>query len=272
MRISISSYLLLSSWLLFTGSGVFAQYSAGIKGGISIPNLTARGSENNPLNTGYSTRVGADAAIFGEYNFTPQFSVEVSLEYSSQGGKKNGNQALPVPSYVSSMYPPGLAPSYLWASFDQEAKLNYFMIPILGKYTFYLGPNSPWSIYIDAGPFAGFLLSAKTVASGSSNVYADQAHTQPLTSAPISFALTQDVKDSLRSTNFGIEGNIGVAYALGPGRIILEGGGNYGFVNIQKNKDDGQNNTGAVTVRIGYSYMFGSGPRGEKSVREPKVF
>jgi hypothetical protein len=257
---------------ILTDNPSFAQYSAGIKAGISIPNLTARGSDNSPLTSGYSTRVGADAAIFGEYSFSPLFSVELSLEYSSQGGKKNGNQALPVPSWVAAQYPPGQAPAYLWATFDQEAKFTYLMIPVMGKFTFDLGQNSSWRVYVDAGPFVGFLLSAKTYASGSSNVYADQAQTQPLLPGPASFDQTADIKDSLRSTNFGIEGNIGVSYELGPGRIFLEAGGNYGFVTVQKNKDDGQNGTGAATIRVGYAYPFGSASRSAKSVQEPKKF
>ncbi|HTQ27737.1 MAG TPA: porin family protein [Puia sp.] len=246
-----------------------AQFSLGAKGGVSIPNLTNGGSENNPLNTGYSSRVGADFALFGEYSFSSLFSLEAGLEYSSQGGKKNGNQALPVPSQLASMFPPGEAPPYLWADFNQEAKLNYLMIPVLAKFTFY--PGGPWQLYVDAGPFVGFLVSAKTVASGNGNVYADQGETQPLLPGPISFNQTEDIKDSLRSTNEGVEGNVGVAYILGQGRIFLEAGGNYGFANIQKNADDGQNRTGAATVRIGYAYSFGSKPKSRHAVQSPKT-
>jgi hypothetical protein len=94
----------------------------------------------------------------------------------------------------------------------------------------------------------------------------------PLLPGPTSFDATMDVKDSLHSANFGVEANIGIEYSLGQSRIFLEAGGNYGFINIQKNKDDGQNNTGAATIRIGYAYSFGSGSAGARSVKEPKKF
>jgi hypothetical protein len=127
-------------------------------------------------------------------------------------------------------------------------------------------------LYADTGPFVAFLLHAQTVTAGSSNVYADKQQTIPLLPGPTSFDATENVKDSLHAANFGIEGNIGVAYMTSWGNIFLEGGGNYGFINIQKNKDDGQNNTGAATVRIGFSYLFGGSSSNAKSVREPKKF
>jgi Outer membrane protein beta-barrel domain len=269
MKRLIVFYFTLLVCALLSENSVNAQWSAGVKGGISIPNLTTGGSENNPLNTGYNSRLGADVAIFGEYHISHLFSLEASIEYSSQGGKKDGKQATPVPAPIAEMYPPGYAPKYLWATFNQEAKLNYLMIPVLGKFTFDLGHGSAWKFYIDAGPFVGFLLNAKTVATGYGNIYADEAETQPLLPAPIDLNATADIKDSLRSTNFGIEGNIGLSYLLGPGRLFLEAGGNYGFVNIQKNKDDGQNNTGAATVRIGYAFSFSSKAHPEKAAKNP---
>jgi len=118
----VSIFLWITS-CLFTSWKVQAQtISAGVKGGISIPNLTSGGS--NPLDAGYSTRVGADFALFGEYSISRLFSLEAALEYSSQGGKKNGNQALPVPDLVASQFPLGQAPPYLWATFNSAWLLH----------------------------------------------------------------------------------------------------------------------------------------------------
>jgi len=57
--------------------------------------------------------------------------------------------------------------------------------------------------------------------------------------------------------NAGIEGNIGLTYRFANSSIFVEGGGNYGFFNIQKNAVDGKNNTGAASATIGYSFWFG---------------
>ena len=67
----------------------------------------------------------------------------------------------------------------------------------------------------------------------------------------------KDIKDERQSTNFGIEGNVGMSFRFGANSIFVEGGGNYGFLNIQKGSQNDKNNTGAATAVIGYSYRFG---------------
>jgi hypothetical protein len=255
-RSKLPSTLLIVSFLFI--SSVRSQKTAiGFRGGVSIPNLTSSGSDQNPLNTGYSSRLGPEFSVFAEFKISDLFSIEPMIEYSSQGGKKNGLQAFPIPPELSALFPPGEAPTYLYANFNSEAKLNYLMIPILAKF----GHNfnkSPWRIYADVGPFVGFLLSAKQVTTGQSEIYTDPGGTQALpTGGAQSFDNTQDIKDQLNSTNFGVEGNIGLSYAFGQNNLFFEVGGNYGFLNIQKGTADGKNNTGAATIVLGYSYWLG---------------
>jgi hypothetical protein len=232
-----------------------AQIALGIRGGVSIPNLTSGGSEQNQLNTGYSSRLGPEFGILAEFKISDLFSLQPMVEYSSQGGKKDGFQAFPTPAAAIPYFPPGEAPTYLWADFNGRVILNYLRVPALAKFghTF---KSSPWRVYIDAGPFVGFLLSAKQNTSGYGTVYADQEKQQPLGNE--SFDSTQSIKNQLNSTNFGVEGNIGLNYRFGgPNNIFLEVGGNYGFLNIQKGSANGKNNTGAATIVLGYSYWIG---------------
>jgi len=242
------------SFFLFNVSNA-QNFTLGVTGGISIPNLTAGGSQENPLNTGYKSRLGPDASIFGEFRVSSLFSVEMRAEYSSQGGKKSGIQAFPTPPAMAAMFPDGQAPQYLYANFKSEAKLNYLLVPVLGKFGWDV-KNSPLRIYVDAGPFAGFLLSAHQVTSGSSNIYADKEGMQQLSQSPQSFDANNDIKDQLNTYNFGLSGNVGVAYKLNSSKIFIEGGGNYGFLNIQKGTANGKNNTGAGTLSLGYGYTF----------------
>jgi hypothetical protein len=249
--------------LLLSGlfvSGLKAQDDVenyvGIKGGISIPNLTAGGSENNPINTGYSSSIGPNFAAFYEKVISDKLSLVTQLEYAAEGGKKNGFQAFTLPAQYASMFPPGQAPLYLYADFNSEVKINYLMLSELAKLDFKLGANSPFSIYIDAGPFGALLISAHQVVSGSSMIYADEGMQMPLTTEPQSFDSTQSIKDQLHTGNFGIEGDIGFAFSLNNHKIFIEGGGNYGFMNIQKGTENGKNNIGAATVRVGYAYGF----------------
>jgi len=217
------------------------NFTVGLRGGISIPNLTAAGTEN-PINSGYKSRLGSDLGIFGEYKVSELLSVQAMAEYSEQGGKKNGLQAITNPQ------PP---PQYLYGTFNSEAKLNYFMVPILAKFGWNL-KTSRFRIYVSGGPFVSFLLSAKQVTSGQSPLYLDPAGLQPI-SPTQSFDGTQDIKSQLNSTNFGVEGNVGLMYRKGPNNFFIEGGGNYGLLNIQKGTENGKNNTGAATLVVGYS-------------------
>lgn len=224
------------------------NFALGLRGGISIPNLTAGGAEKNPLNTGYSSRLGPDFAIFGEYKISSLFSIEPMIEYSSQGGKKDGLQAFPNPM--------GSTPPYLYANFKSEAKLNYLLVPILAKFGWNLSSHSPVRFYFDAGPFAGFLLSAHQVTSGSSIIYADPQGTIPASPSAQPFDANNNIKDQLNTFNFGVSGNLGFAYHFSKSNVFIEGGGNYGLLNIQKGTANGKNQTGAGTVAVGYGYSF----------------
>jgi hypothetical protein len=261
-RVLILKTVLAFSLLFLCVMTVNAQWEIGARGGISIPNLSAGGSQNNPLNTGYNSRLGPDFGISGEYHFTTLFSLEARAEYSSQGGKKTGMQAFPTPAPVAGyLQSQGMTPpTYLYADFKSEAKLNYLLIPILAKFGWDLGAGSTWRLYAGAGPYVGFLLSAKQVLSGKSTVYLDPSATQPLPIGAQSFDSTQDLKSQLHSTNVGVDGVVGFSFAPGAekkNKIFIEGGGNYGFINIQKGAANGKNNTGAGVVTIGFSHLFG---------------
>lgn len=52
---------------------------------------------------------------------------------------------------------------------------------------------------------------------------------------------------------FGVECDLGLALIFLTADII-EGGGNYGFLNIQKGSENGKNHIGAATIRIGYAF------------------
>lgn len=177
-----------------------------------------------------------------------------TLEYAAQGGKKNGLQAFATPVEYAALFPPGQAPPYLYADFNSEAKMNYLMLSALAKFEWPLGSKSRFSAYVDVGPFGALLLSAHQVTSGSSEIYLDeQGQQQPISTGPESFDNTEDIKADLHKGNFGITGDVGAALHLNNGKLFLEGGGNYGFLNIQKGAENGKNHTGAATVRIGYA-------------------
>ncbi len=223
--------------------------SLGVKAGIAIPNLKAPSSDN-PVNTGWTSRLGPYFGFVAGFDISEKLSIQAELNYASQGGKKKGLQAVPGSAFAD-MVPPGFPlPDYLYADFNAEAKLNYIELPVMLKLSLPIGETA--SFFVNAGPYAGFLVSAKNVSNGASNVYADKGLTQPLTTEPVSFDTTQDIKDDISKLNAGIQLGVGFALNFGNGSLFLTGGGNYGLTNIQKDPANGKNHTGAATVTLGY--------------------
>lgn len=238
-------------FLVCAKQNIYAQGTlfAGIKGGISIPNLKASG--NNPVSSGWSSRLGGYFGIIAQYEVNERFSVQAEINYSAQGGKKDGIQAIPSAPYAP-YFPPGFpVPEYLYSRFKSEARLNYLEIPVMAKLGFPLGES--FSFFINAGPYFGFIMSAENVTTGTENIYLDNQLTQPLLPSSISFNNTQDIKSDLKSFNMGIQAGAGIYFILpSEDRIMLTGGGNYGLIPIQKDKLNGENKTGAATITIAY--------------------
>ena len=240
--------VLVSCFIISSAYAQHDTYYLGLKGGISIPNLSAGSGNQNPLSDGFSSRLGADFGVLAEFPITKTFSIQPEIDYSGQGGKHDGLQAVPNQD-------PNIPVPYLYANYKNVARVNYLQIPILAKFNFRL--SDKWKFYVDAGPYAGFLLGAKEITSGSSYLYlTDSSGAQPVSPQPESFDSTQSIKSQINTFNFGIVGLIGFSYKVGGGRLFIEGGGSYGFINIQKYASDGTNYSGAAVAHIGYEYAL----------------
>ncbi len=288
--------LLIFSILSVSFLSVSAQYkgtSIGVRGGLTLPKITAGG--DNPMSQGYSSRLAGGAALFAEFQFSELFSFQPMLEYSQQGGKRNGMQAIPqrmlsplfstiaaLPDPIKSSISNQL-PDYLYADFDSETKFDYLMVPLLAKFGWKLGENSPFRVYVSAGPFVSFLLDAHQETNGSSQLYLDKegkvslgnaiqgviASLDPATLAALaqagiqiptigeqSFDREDNIKAQMNKVNCGFEGNAGISYTKGRHSFFFEGGGNYGFIKLQKDSQNGDNRIGAGTLMLGYSYKL----------------
>jgi hypothetical protein len=171
--------------------------------------------------------------------------------FSGQGGKRDGMQ--PISDLPNITVPPNTT---LYANFDNETIINYLEIPILISYMFN-ADNSGISEYIDAGPYVGILLNAKTKTSGNSYIYVDKDGRIPLSidgyELPSQNFDSETITTSdIKSLNIGISGGIGVNLKLGSGQLNLDLRGVYGFIPIQSNDANGSNNTGALYLTIGY--------------------
>ena len=130
----------------------------------------------------------------------------------------------------------------------------------MGKYQWELSDH--WHSFVEAGPYVGFLLSAKQKTSGTSQIYLNGA---PLTIGgyplpPASFDAVTNVKNDLNLVNWGIMGGVGVGYVLNnDNEIFFDIQGAYGLRSIQKDTaTNGSSNTACVVLSIGYKYKLGS--------------
>ena len=245
-----NNFLVVFIFVFFSIQTVSAQnWKFGVKGGVSLPNLSSSGSSD--VSKGYKSISGPDFALVAEYDIIDKVSIETGLEWSTQGGQKSGLQTIPASSDLAQYFPPGT--QYLYANFTSTVRLQYLMLPVLLKYTMDLGSKGNWQLYWDGGLFGGLLMTADASASGSSQVYLDKEQTQPVGSVVVKFDSTGNIKNQLHKGNFGIEGNVGLLYRLENMNIFAEAGGNYGFIDLQKDSKNGVNHTGALIFRIGLS-------------------
>ncbi len=263
------SLLIFSVLCVFSQSG---EMSVGIRGGLSIPKIKAVG--DNPMSQGYSSRLTGGGGVFFEYRFSELFSIRPGVEFLQEGGKRDGMQAIParmlaanpkfaqLPDAVKQQMPP-----YLYADFDSKTSFDYLMVPLLAQVGWNLGEKSPFRVYVNAGPFISFLLSANQTTSGSSQIYMnkegtatiDQMLTQyhiPITVGEVPFNVDESIKSQTNDVNWGVSGNVGFAYQMNKHRFFIEVGGNYGFQRMQKTTENGDNRIGAGTVMLGYAYQF----------------
>ncbi len=245
--------MLLLSVTTVTG---FAQSSSsgftlGVFGGLNIPKLS--GGSNNEMSSGYTSRAGVAFGLTSNLDLGANFSLRTDLLYSSEGGKRNGFQAID----ASSFNPQAPSGSYYYATFNNESILNYLELPIMLKYSI---PVNSSNFYIDFGPYAGYLLKATQKTSGSSIVYADKGKTTPVSvnpqtgqPFPVSFDATNDVKSSIHKMNFGITGGIGYAQHVGKDTLLLDVRGAYGLTYVQRYATDGKSHNGYLQISLGYA-------------------
>ena len=287
----LKSVLLGSVLALFSITFAVAQgnVSVGVRGGVTIPGLM--GGSGDPVSEGYSTATRFGAAVFAEIKFSQLFSLQPMLEYSQEGAKRSGMQALvatgsdpelagafpaawqaaianaPELGQLAQLLPSGFpaAPNYLYADAKRDAKMDYLMLPVLAKFGWNFTKESPWRVYVSAGPYVGLLLNAKNIVCINGGVYSDKSGSAliqlpdevvpsiPETMLPaltgaiaqISNGLsanmvsnlsgTQNIKDQLYKFIWGFQANVGLQYQIQPRhRVFVEVGGNYGMMNIQK--------------------------------------
>ncbi|MFZ1700262.1 MAG: porin family protein [Pyrinomonadaceae bacterium] len=243
----------------FSSVAVFAQSDdkdvyVGLKGGVSVPNLVGGGDEE--ITRDYKSRFTYNFGGFVDVGISKRVSIQTEVNYSPQGGKRDGIQ--PITAAIPGLppLPPG---SYLFADFKNTAKLKYIEVPVLFKYTW--RRDSGPQFYVNAGPNAGFLIKATQETRGTSTIYVDKNGTPLLLPPvgtpipPMSFDADTDVTDSLHRFNFGLTGGGGVKFPVGKNFFFIDARASYGLTTLQKNTaTDGTSRTGNLVMSVGYAF------------------
>jgi Outer membrane protein beta-barrel domain len=224
------------------------DFSVGILGGLNIPRLS--GGNGNELSRDYTSRSGPAFGLSASLGLGPHFALTADLLYSSEGGKRDGVQAIDASS-INPLVPAG---TYFYANFKNQSILNYAEIPVMVKYI--IPFNKSQKVYLDFGPYVGFLLNAKQKTSGSSIIYQDRAQTMPVVESAQSFNVSTDITSDINTVNFGVTGGVGFEQMFNSNEVFLDVRGAYGLTVIQKVSANGNSHNGNLLIDLGYALHF----------------
>lgn len=186
----------------------------GAHAGINLSTITG---DMNGIDKGM--KFGLTGGIHYNIKLIPFISLQPELNYDQRG----------INAKYTTIFPSGKF------EYDNTLKLDYLTVPVLFRI-------NPPMLYLEAGPYVGFLLNAKN------DISVSITGTTPYT--PVSE--NKDVKDNYAKTEFGLIGGAGLKFGLGP--VKFNAGLRYtmGLSNI--NKDDTYTNKNAVlTLLAGFT-------------------
>lgn len=198
----------------------------GIEAGVVLGNLT--GSDAKGMMADLSGEdiaaekkmlLGFGGGAFVTYGFTPMFAIQPEVLYMMKGAK-----------YEATV--DGTA-------YTMKVKLSYLEVPVLLKVMPQMKGNIKPNFF--AGPYAAFLLSAKAT----------------LDPVPEGEDGEADLKDDMKSIEFGFTVGAGLDFAMNKGKITLDGRYDLGMnklADIEDIDEQPEIKTGTISVMVGYSF------------------
>lgn len=179
-----------------------AQFKFGVKAGADFSNVNGNGV------SGTNTLVGFNGGVFFDLPLAAHLSLQPEVLYSGEGFKQSAN------GYTG--------------TFTE----NYINIPVLLKYRF------PMGLFIETGPQAGFLMSAKAKISG----------------------VSEDNKAAYKSTDF--DWVLGVGFHIPTTKLAVDARYNFGLANIAADNSGSSSSTSVKNgvFQLGLMYTLFSAP------------
>lgn len=254
-----------------------APVKIGVKFGYSIGNL--KDNSSNTYTKDFESTDGADIGVTFEFPINDGFSVQTEINYIQRGGLRNGMQPAPNDELYSQLnqflplfgFPEVTDTNPLFANFEGEIDLNYLEFPVLAKFIW----GNKTKFYVEGGLYTSILVSAKQYTSGTSQLFLDENGSVPVfvpnpnynpadpTQPPVfdlppqSFEAETDIKDDLKTVNFGVVGGVGIIQQISDrDELYLGARGSYSFNSIQINNTFGESKIGGIIFSIGYAYTL----------------
>ncbi|MCC7520157.1 MAG: PorT family protein [Flavobacteriaceae bacterium] len=227
---------LLLAVVFVVSNVVFAQeVTFGAKVGVNYGATLTSDADYNAL---FKGAIRPQFGVFAELNLSDAFALQGGLEYFGSGfqGKGEDVDYKPLGSTVE-----------LQVKNEVKGKLAYLQVPVLAKYYITEGFS------VEAGPYVGFLLSAKYDGKSTTSYNGSVLGTTDYDN--------EDLKDEYNSTDFGLK--FGVGYKLENG-LMFSAGYNLGLSDLQKEDegevsgDDGVKGTESFKVKNQF-FQFGVG-------------
>jgi hypothetical protein len=214
--------LMMAAVMLLAVSPLFAEgMMFGVKAGLNMANVTGSDAE------GASMKMGMVGGAYMSYELSKMFVIQPELLYTMKGAKEKSVEEI----------------GGVNVDIETSMKLNYLEIPLLFKVNFPTEGKIKPCLY--AGPAFGILISAKAKAKASAEDASAEAEV--------------DIKDLVKSTDFGIIAGAGVGYEMEKGMLFLEGRYEIGLTTIDNPPAGviaGDVKNSVISIMVGYGFAF----------------
>jgi hypothetical protein len=215
-------------------------------GALGAANLSMLYAGSLEINKNYDFGVGYNVGITTSYAFYNSWSLVANVNFAKLNTERKDMQPL-LPNPASPTAPA------LFANYKKTESFDYIEVPVMARYT----TGDKIKVYVNAGPYLGFIASSRVLTSGRSMIYSDLGGNVPEGGNTTVYSLdgNRTTTSSMSTVNFGVTGGLGAGYSFGKHFVMVDARYNVGLTNIRNAAEiNGKNNMQTLMLGLGYSY------------------
>lgn len=217
--------LMLFSVLAINFVNAQTHYSVGLKGGLTLANLSA---SDSIASTGkFQNYTGFHIGIPVHIQLGKIFAVQPELNFQQAGAKYSNKSDL--------------------FEYEASTRFNQLQIPVMLQAGYML--ENGFKIYGEAGPYLAYAMSGKSTTTSKFRLSTNADWTTTTNTGSIKF----DESDNLKRMDFGVGFGAGVGYK----GVVLNARYNVGLSDIESS-DFGKLYTRGLNISVGYLHSFGN--------------